>query len=278
MIEAVQGDRHGVIHRVVVTYRDRLIRFGFGYLVRYSKSHGASITVLKQAATRSMHEEYFLDQGQLAGPRGDWFSGPPDPVHSIPNLKRKRVSLQKEAYRKKSRADRYRNKHPGTFKKHHKYFTLRREWKRAWMKIRNIHEELAKQVATRFVAACEHEGVQVIRLEDLSWSRCLSRKNSGLFLATWQVHWLYSELQAHVTSMARREGMFVELVNPRNTSQKCSQCRTIDERKGKTFHCTNFECGLVLDRDLNATRNIHVAPLSAGATRSRDGCRYHPSS
>ncbi|MBD3186947.1 transposase [Candidatus Bathyarchaeota archaeon] len=72
--------------------------------------------------------------------------------------------------------------------------------------------------------------------------------------------------------MARREAMFVELVNPGNTSQKCSRCGTIGERKGKTFHCTNLECGLVLDSDLNAARNIHVAPLSAGATRSRGGC------
>lgn len=219
---------------------------------------------------------YFLDQGQLAGPRGEWFSGMPDPKHSIPNLKRKLVSLQKEGYRKKSKVDRYKNKHPKTFKKHRKYFKLRREWKRIWMKINNIHEELAKQVATRFVAVCEHERVQVIRMEDLSWSKCSSKKKVGLFLATWQVHWFYSQVQAHVSSIARRKGMFVELVNPRNTSKKCSRCGEIGERKGKTFHCTNPECGLTLDSDLNAARNIHVAPLSAGATRSRGGCPLPP--
>jgi IS605 OrfB family transposase len=219
---------------------------------------------------------YFLDQAQLAGPRDEWFLGAPDPVHSIPNFKRKLVSLQKEGHRQKSKLDRYRNKHPKAFKRHRKHFKLRREWKRTWMKINNIHEELAKQVATRFVSVCEHEQVDVIRMEDLSWSKCSSRKNVGLFLATWQVHWFYSQVQAHVATMARRKGMFVELVNPRNTSKKCSRCGNHGERKGKTFRCTNPACGLVLDSDLNAARNIHVAPLSAVATRSRGGVPLHP--
>ena len=68
----------GLIHRVVVTYKDRLTRFGFGYLDRYFESHGASITVLRQAATRSMHEELVDDlvaivtsfSGRMHGMRG----------------------------------------------------------------------------------------------------------------------------------------------------------------------------------------------------------------
>jgi putative resolvase len=68
----------GLVRRVVVTYKDRLTRFGFGYLDRYFKSHGASITVLRQAATRSMHEELVDDlvaivtsfSGRVHGMRG----------------------------------------------------------------------------------------------------------------------------------------------------------------------------------------------------------------
>jgi putative resolvase len=68
----------GLVHRVVVTYKDRLTRFGFGYLDRYFKSHGASITVLRQATTRSMHEELVEDlvaivtsfSGRVHGMRG----------------------------------------------------------------------------------------------------------------------------------------------------------------------------------------------------------------
>lgn len=68
----------GQIQRVIITYKDRLTRFGFGYLDRYFKSHGASITVLRQAATRSMHEELVEDliaivtsfSGRVHGIRG----------------------------------------------------------------------------------------------------------------------------------------------------------------------------------------------------------------
>ena len=68
----------GLVHRVVVTYKNRLTRFGFGYLDRYFRSHGASITVLRQAATRSMHEELVEDliaivtsfSGRMHGMRG----------------------------------------------------------------------------------------------------------------------------------------------------------------------------------------------------------------
>ena len=68
----------GLVHHVVVTYKDRLTRFGFGYLDRYFKSHGTSITVMRQAATRSMHEELVDDlvaivtsfSGRVHGLRG----------------------------------------------------------------------------------------------------------------------------------------------------------------------------------------------------------------
>jgi len=59
--QSCKAIERGLIHRVVVTYKDRLTRFGFGYLDRYFKSHGTSITVLRQPATRSMHEELVDD-------------------------------------------------------------------------------------------------------------------------------------------------------------------------------------------------------------------------
>ncbi|MBD3185572.1 transposase, partial [Candidatus Bathyarchaeota archaeon] len=46
------------------------------------------------------------------------------------------------------------------------------------------------------------------------------------------------------------------------TSQKCSRCGKRGERKGKTFTCADPTCGLVLDSDLSAARNVGVAPSS----------------
>jgi IS605 OrfB family transposase len=173
---------------------------------------------------------YFIDQRQLAGPKDGWFSG--ERVHglSFPNFKRKLVNLQRQAYQLQSKLDRFKNAHPGDYKSKQGYFVLHREWTRAWEQINNIHDEMSKQVATRIVAACEHEGVQVIRMEDLSWAKHTAKQEAGYFLATWQVHWFYSRIQDLVSSMARRAGMFVEMVDPRYTSKDCHECKRRGDR------------------------------------------------
>jgi predicted site-specific integrase-resolvase len=68
----------GLVGIVVVTFEDRLTRFGFDYLRRYFASHGASIIVAKQAPSRTMHEELVDDliaivtsfSGRVHGLRG----------------------------------------------------------------------------------------------------------------------------------------------------------------------------------------------------------------
>ena len=68
----------GQVRMVVVSFKDRLIRFGFEYLRRYFASHGASIIVARQAATRSMQDELVEDliaivtsfSGRVHGMRG----------------------------------------------------------------------------------------------------------------------------------------------------------------------------------------------------------------
>ncbi|MEM0074988.1 MAG: transposase, partial [Conexivisphaerales archaeon] len=57
---------------------------------------------------------------------------------------------------------------------------------------------------------------------------------------------------------AERRGGRVILVNPSWTSQKCSGCGAMNpdmkELSIRIFECNT--CGLVLDRDVNAARNI----------------------
>ena len=49
------------ISKVIITYPDRLTRFGFAYLARYFQSHGTDITAIHQQPTRSMQEELVQD-------------------------------------------------------------------------------------------------------------------------------------------------------------------------------------------------------------------------
>jgi len=68
----------GQVRTVVVSFKDRLTRFGFEYLRRYFASHGASIIVARQAATRTVQDELVEDliaivtsfSGRVHGMRG----------------------------------------------------------------------------------------------------------------------------------------------------------------------------------------------------------------
>ena len=242
-----------------------------------------------------------------------------DPTHQPTNWRRKLFHLQEQARQLQAKMVDYRNWFKGrpakdkekkikgvvrTVKVKYynspKYFQLRRAWKRVWTKLNNLHQELARQIATRIVALCKQpyrfgqdqvSQVQLIRLEDLSWATHRSKTETGLFLRTNQIHWFFSQVQTRLIELARREGIAVELVNARGTSTRCSKhsdprevLRSKEEvsieevkkekkrRKQKVFTCEEPSCDVHhkaapgkpyrLDADLNAARNILTAVTS----------------
>ena len=67
--------------------------------------------------------------------------------------------------------------------------------------------------------------------------------------------WAFKELQTFTAYKAEGIGIPVAFVNPKGTSHQCSKCGSINTiRKGLHFTC--HKCGLKLDADLNAARNI----------------------
>ncbi|CAI2161389.1 10324_t:CDS:10 [Funneliformis geosporum] len=60
------------------------------------------------------------------------------------------------------------------------------------------------------------------------------------------------------TYKAKGAGKWVEVVNPYLTSKRCSECKEINKELGdkEIFKCPNLECDNILDRDINASRNI----------------------
>ena len=74
--------------------------------------------------------------------------------------------------------------------------------------------------------------------------------------------------------MAEKTDCELELVNERYTSKTCTRCGHIHRRLGgnKRYVCPNENCGLRIDRDVNAARNMllmHLALLRA-VLRSRN--------
>jgi len=90
-----------------------------------------------------------------------------------------------------------------------------------------------------------------IALEDLRIRNMV--RNHHLAKSILDSGWGY--LQSRLSRKAEEAGRHVVLVDPRNTSQTCSGCGAYQSLtlKDRWVRC---ECGLSLDRDINAARNI----------------------
>jgi putative transposase len=82
----------------------------------------------------------------------------------------------------------------------------------------------------------------------------------------------WGQFASILTDKAVEAGRSLVLVNPRNTSQTCSGCEYLPVEKKtlsvRVHECV--ECGLVLDRDVNAARNILRLGGSQRRTPGRD--------
>lgn len=114
-------------------------------------------------------------------------------------------------------------------------------------RVTNLRDEFCHQVSRKLV-----DSADLIVFEDLQIQNML--KNHHLAKHVSDVSW--GKLIQFTASKAARAGKTVELVDPRNTSQRCSDCGEIvlKELSERTHSCPN--CGLQLDRDHNAARNI----------------------
>ena len=90
-----------------------------------------------------------------------------------------------------------------------------------------------------------------IKMEDLSG---IGRKNQNDYLLK---RWSYFELQTFVEYKAKKEGIEVIFIDPRNTSKMCSKCGVVDSenrKKQAEFKC--ISCGHEDSADINAAINI----------------------
>ncbi|MFB7345299.1 RNA-guided endonuclease InsQ/TnpB family protein [Streptomyces hydrogenans] len=109
-------------------------------------------------------------------------------------------------------------------------------------------------IAKKLVVTAERTS-RGIALEDLSGirQRVTAKKPQRSSLHSWA----FAQLGAFVEYKARRAGVPVVLVDPRNTSRQCSECRHTHRTNRVTqarFVCRS--CGAVLHADHNGSRNI----------------------
>jgi len=127
-------------------------------------------------------------------------------------------------------------------------------WRKAVKKIARVHEHIANQRRDGWhkTTRCLVESYGVIVVENLSLrfmlqNGHLSRSAHDVGLGLFRTLFDYKAIQA---------GVEVVTVNPKHTSQVCSGCGryVLKDLSVRVHHCP--ECGLRLDRDVNAARNI----------------------
>ena len=125
-------------------------------------------------------------------------------------------------------------------------------------RIQNLRDEFLNQVSRKLV-----DSADLIVFENLNISGMLKNHHLAKHI---QDH-AWGKLIQFTKSKAAKAGKVVELVDARYTSQKCSQCgimvpKTLADR---VHACPN--CGLEIDRDLNASLNIRTLGLRGRAYR-----------
>ena len=127
---------------------------------------------------------------------------------------------------------------------------LAREWQRVTERERGALHELTTALV-RDVSACF--AVEDLKVENLVRNRRLSRPIH-------EQQW--GALVSMLSYKAESAGGLVEEVAPHHTSQECSGCgrRQAIGLSVRTYRCG---CGLVMDRDVNAARNVLWRGLTA---------------
>ena len=121
----------------------------------------------------------------------------------------------------------------------------------------NKNKNLTKETKKKFINYSINEFIKnekptEIIVEDLSWDKKSNKKRYrlGYNLSSWDKGYL----QERIEFKAYENSITVTKVNPAYTSQICSCCGKLGERKGKQFKCES--CNIVLDADYNASINI----------------------
>jgi putative transposase len=172
-----------------------------------------------------------------------------------------------------------------------RYFRLSRALQKNGTKSAKRHLRKAKRRRSRFrkdadhvlskqiVAAAEPGATIVLEnLKDIRKRTRQGKRTTKQRQAKRRMHsWPFASLKEKIEYKAEERGCTVVAVDPRHTSQRCSCCghtaRT-NRRSQSKFKCR--KCGLHLNADLNAARNIAAKYRAGGGISPAGGLRNQP--
>lgn len=133
--------------------------------------------------------------------------------------------------------------------------SARRRLRRLSGKQRCFQKNTNHLISKRLVAKAERTK-RAIALEDLTYIRQRTRVKGPEQRAR-QNNWAFSQLRQFINYKARRTGVPVQPVDPRNTSRTCPVCRHCEKanRRSQAVFCC-VRCGHQAPADINAAINI----------------------
>jgi IS605 OrfB family transposase len=134
--------------------------------------------------------------------------------------------------------------------------SAKRRLKKVWRRLILFREDCDRVVAKEIIGLLKPGSTIVI--EDLKHirDRCGIRGKAHKKHRAKVGRWSFKRLENLIRYYAQLKGVYVEVVSPKNTSRMCSKCGVVDKKNRRSrsiYHCS---CGLRLNADLNAARNI----------------------
>jgi putative transposase len=148
----------------------------------------------------------------------------------------------------------------------HNYQKARKKLARAHLQVQRQREDFARKQASALVSS--HD---LLAHEDLSMRNLV--RNHRLAKSLQDAAW--GRFLRWVAYYARLHGVPVIAVPPQYTTQTCSGCGTLVRKSLSTRTHVCWHCGLILDRDENAARNILARALAIWAQCTNGGRVQH---
>ena len=134
--------------------------------------------------------------------------------------------------------------------------SAKRRLKKTWCRLRRFRIDCDRVIIKHIFKSCE-QGDTVV-FENLTDIRegC-GRKGKARKKHRSKIgRWSFRRQESIFSDNAEVFGVYVETVDARYTSQTCSRCNTVLKKNRKSQSLYSCSCGLKLNADLNAARNI----------------------
>lgn len=133
-----------------------------------------------------------------------------------------------------------------------------RPCKKLWRKVNAVNDNYAHHLSKRLVDLAVEWGVKVIAFENLKRFRPDREKHGSRKMRQRIAFWLHRRVIRYTTYKAKARGVLIALIPPKDTSNRCSLCGSLDtSRDGNVLKCKN--CDTVHNSHVNAAINIGMA-------------------